>query len=213
MHHDVLGDYPPSQVYYDPIENEYDCCKEYDSDAPGEAPNDYDDDDTISWGADDVGVGQLGDDQVLSARALSPDIEIANNWHFSLIAHDPKSPENFIAKVHCILYMYFGYMSIIPVPPFQNPVLKSETDMHRFVLGIPWESLTLSAFKTDQISAMATSIKQLHTKGSFIPLDVWHVYRENCQSIFFSACLKAVCCFEAPENLFMFDFNEHSTVK
>src|SRR5271169_6409383 len=105
MGEDVVGDYPPSQVYYDPIENEYDCCEEYDSGALGEAPNDYDNDDAISWGADDVGVGQLGDDRVLAARALSPDIDIADDWNSSLIAPDPKSPENFIAEVHRILYM------------------------------------------------------------------------------------------------------------
>ena len=49
MHEDVLVDYPPSQVYYGPIKNEYDCCEEYKSSAPGEAPNDYNNDNTISW--------------------------------------------------------------------------------------------------------------------------------------------------------------------
>jgi len=133
MREDVLSDYPPHQVYYDPIENEYDCCEEYDSGAPGESSNDYVNDDTISWGDDDVGVDQLGDDRVLPVRALSPDIDIADNWPPSLIAPDPRSPENFTAEVHHILYMYFGYMPIVPIPPFQNPVLKSETDMRRFV--------------------------------------------------------------------------------
>ena len=111
-----------------------------------------------------MGVGQLGDDCVLSARALSPDIEIANDWHPSLIAPNSKSPENFIAKVHCILYMYFGYMPMIPVPPFQNPVLKSEADMRRFVrfLGIPWESLHLSAFRFQPWPPLS---------NSFIPRD------------------------------------------
>jgi hypothetical protein len=217
MREDVLGDYPPSQVYYDPIENEYDCCEEYDSGAPGEASNDYDDDgdDAISWGADDVGVGQLSDDRVLSARAPSPEIEIADDWHSSLIAPDPLSPENFIAEVHRILYMYYGYTPIIPVPSFQNPVIKLENERRRFVrfLGIPYLSLPPAAFETDQISAAATFIRLLCTKGSSIPVDVSDVYRDNRQSIFFSARLKAVRCFEVPENLFMFDFREHSTVK
>ena len=138
-------------------------------------------------------------------------------WNCQRLAFFPDSSQSEVSwELHCqspsysihVLWIYI----IIPVPPFQNPVLKSKTDMRRF-LGIPWESLTLSAFKTDQILATATFIKQLYTKGSSILVDVWDVYRENCQSIFFSACLKAVCCFEVPENLFMFDFKEHSTVK
>ena len=218
MREDVLADYPARQIYYDPIENEYDCCREYDSGASGEASNYYDDaDDTISWGDNDVGEGQLGDDRVLPPRAPSPDVEIDDNWHTSMMAPDPRSPDNFTAEVHRILYLHFGYTPIIPVPQFGDPVLRSETDMRRFVrfLGIPWDGLPLSAFGTDQISAAATFVRQLYTKDSSLSVDVCDVFRENRHSIFFSARLKAVRCLgdSDPPNLFMFDFKEHGTVK
>src|SRR5271168_1605600 len=218
MREDVLADYPARQIYYDPIENEYDCCREYDSGASGEASNYYDDaDDTISWGDNDVGEGQLGDDRVLPPRAPSPDVEIDDNWHISMMAPDPRSPDNFTAEVHRILYLHFGYTPIIPVPQFGDPVLRSETDMRRFVrfLGIPWDGLPLSAFRTDQISAAATFVRQLYTKDSLLLVDVCDVFRENRHSVFFSAHLKAVRCLgdSDPPNLIMFDFKEHGTVK
>jgi hypothetical protein len=217
MREDVLADYPARQIYYDPIENEYDCCREYDSGAPGEASNDYDNaDDTISWGDSDVGEGQLGDDRVLVPRAPSPGVEIDDNWDTPM-APDPMSPDNFTAEVHHILDLYFGYTPIIPIPQFTEPVLRSEADMRRFVrfLGIPWKGLPLPAFGTDQISAAATFIRQLYTKGSSLSVDVWDVSRENRHSVFFSARLKAVRSLgdSDPPNLFMFDFKEHSTVK
>ena len=62
MHEDVLADYPACQIYYDPIENKYNCCREYDSGTPGEASNNYDNaNDIISWGDSNVGEGQLSD--------------------------------------------------------------------------------------------------------------------------------------------------------
>ena len=78
-------------------------------------------------------------------------------------------------------------------------------------LGITWDDLPLPAFKTDQISAAATFVNQLTTKGSSISADIWDLRKENRQSIYFSAHLKAVC--SVRENLFMFDFDKHSTVK
>src|SRR5271168_1246968 len=116
-------------------------------------------------------------------------------------------------EVHCILYLYFGYIPNIPIPQFQDPVLESETDMRRFVrfLGMTWDDLPLSGFKTDQISAAATFAKLLYTKESSIPADIWDLCRENRQSVLFSAHLKAV--HPVGENLFMFDFGKHSTVK
>ena len=215
MREDVLGNYPDRQIYYDPIENEYDCCEEYDSGAPGE-PFDDNDSDYVgdnSWGDNDVDVGRLSDDRVLSARAPSPDIEIEDNWGSSMTAVDSMSPENFTAEVHRILFLYFGYTPTIPVPQFQNPVLKLESDMQRFVrfLGMTWDDLPLPAFETDQISAAATFVNQLTTKGSSISADIWDLRRENRQSIYFSARLKAVR--SVGENLFMFDFDKHSTVK
>lgn len=214
MREDVLGNYPDRQIYYDPIENEYDCCEEYDSGVPGESFDDNDSDyGDFSWGDNDVDVGRLDDDRLLSARAPSPDIEIEDSWHSSTATFDPMSPENFTAEVHRILYLYFGYTPNIPVPRYQNPVLKSEIEMRRFVrfLGITWDHLPLALLGTDQISAAATFVNQISTKGSSISADVWDLHRENRQSIFFSARLKAVR--PVGENLFMFDFDKHSTVK
>ena len=87
----------------------------------------------FSWGDKDVDVGHLSDDRLLSARAPSLDIEVDNNWDSFMVALNPMSPENFTAKVHCILYLYFRYMPNIPIPQFQHPVLESETNMWRFV--------------------------------------------------------------------------------
>lgn len=83
----------------------------------------------------------------------------------------------------------------------------------RFIrfLGISCRDLPVSAYETAQISAAATFVHHLHTKGSSISTDEWDLRRENRQSIFFSARLKAIRC--VGENLFMFDFKNHSTVK
>lgn len=54
---DILYIYPTHQIYYDPIENEYNCCEEYDSGAPGGGPLDDDNtNDGVSWNDDDVGM-------------------------------------------------------------------------------------------------------------------------------------------------------------
>jgi hypothetical protein len=217
MREDVLGNYPDRQIYYDPIENEYDCCEEYDSGAPGEPFDDNDSDyageNEFVWGDNDVDVGRLGDDRLLPARAPSPDIQVDDDWRSSMTAPDPWSSENIIAEIHRILYLYYGYTPHIPIPQFQDPVLESESDMRRFVrfLGMTWDGLPLSAFETDQISAAATFVNQLCTKGSSISAAIWDLCRENRQSVLFSARLNAVR--PVGENLFMFDFDKDSTVK
>ena len=72
-------------------------------------------------------------------------------------------------------------------------------------------TIPLAPFKTNQISTIATFVNQLCTKGSSISADIWNLCRENHQSILFSAHLKTV--HPVRENLFMFDFDKHSTVK
>jgi hypothetical protein len=222
MREDVLGSYPAYQIHYNPIENEYDCCDKYDSGIPGESFDDDDSNGSLAWTDDDVGgcARKLNDDQVLSPRALSPDIEIDDSWSApSLInAPDPAfSNDNFIAEVLRILHLHFGYTPLIPTPKFPDPVLKLERDIHRFkrFLGILCSTkfLPLSAFKTDPISAAAIFVNQLYTKESSISADEWDLSRENRQSIFFSARLKALRCVRKNSELFMFDFKEHSTVK
>ena len=58
MHEDILYSYPVRQIYYDPIENEYDYCEEYDSGAPGGGPLDDDNDDALYLNGDDMGMSQ-----------------------------------------------------------------------------------------------------------------------------------------------------------
>ena len=214
MREDNLGNYPARQIHYDPIENEYDCCREYDSGAFGE-PFDDDIDDYLCWDDDDVGIIQVDDDKIVSARVPSPDVEIDDSWNLPSMteAPHPLSSDNFIAEVHRILYLYFGYTPVVPTLTFDDPILKTEADRQRFIrfLGISCRDLPVSAYETAQISAAATFVHHLHTKGSSISTDEWDLRRENRQSIFFSARLKAIRC--VGENLFMFDFKNHSTVK
>ena len=214
MCEDVLSTYPAYQIYYDPIENEYDCCEEYDSGASGGSLEDDDTDDGVSW--DDVGVdmNQADDNRILPSRVPSPDVETSDTWNLqSVEAPNPKSPDNFIAEVHRILFVHFGYTPVIPVPTFPEPVLKTQPDRRRFMrfLGIDTKVELIPAFETAQISAAATFIGCLHTKGSSISVDEWDLSRENRQSIFFSARLKALRC--VGQDLFMFDFKDRSTVK
>ncbi|KAF8814312.1 hypothetical protein BYT27DRAFT_7219882 [Phlegmacium glaucopus] len=131
MRKDILDSYLARQIYYDPIENEYDCCEEYDSGAPG-GPLDDSDSDDVSWDGDDVGMNQAGEDRIPPARVPSPDIEINDSWNLqSVEAPNPSSPDNFIAEVHRILFMHFGYTPVIPAPTFHDPVLKTEKDRLR----------------------------------------------------------------------------------
>ncbi|KAF8808094.1 hypothetical protein BYT27DRAFT_7211687 [Phlegmacium glaucopus] len=140
MREDILDSYPACQIYYDPIENKYDCCEEYDSGTPG-GPLDDSDSDDVSWDGDDVGMNQAGEDRIPPARVPSPDIEINDSWNLqSVEAPNPSSPDNFIAEVHHILFMHFGYTPVIPAPTFHDSVLKTEKDRLRFMrfLGIGW---------------------------------------------------------------------------
>ena len=196
-------------MYYDAIKNEYDCCDEYDSSEPGRPPVD---DDDFFWGGNNVVMNQADDDRILSARIPLPDVEISDSWNNSVEAPNPLSPDNFIAEVYHILFFYFGYTPVIPVPTFPNPVLETETERQRFAqfLGIPWKDHLNPAFKTSQISAAATFFKCLCTEGSSIPADEWDLSRNNHQSIFFPACLRAIC--HVGLGLFMFDFKDCSTV-
>ena len=123
MHKDILHLYQ-GKTYYDAIENEYNCCDEYDSSEPGRP---LVDDDDLFWGGNDVVMNQADDDRILSAWIPSPDVEISDSWNNSVEAPNPLSPDNFIAEVHCILFFYFGYTPVIPVPTFPNPVLETET--------------------------------------------------------------------------------------
>jgi hypothetical protein len=214
MREDILNSYPECQIYYDPIDNEYDCCVEYDSGAPG-GPfnNDDDDDDSMSWYGDDMEVNQA-DDRILSARVPSPDVEINDSWNLqSTEAPNPISSDNFIAEVHRILFMHFGYTPLIPVPTFHDPFLKTESERRRFMrfVGIGWQNFLDSACETSQISAAATFVRSLCTKGSSISADEWDISRNNRQSIFLSTRLKALRC--VGQGLFMFDFEARSTVK
>jgi len=216
MREDILKFYQGA-TYYDPIENEYDCCAEYDSGAAA-GPLDDDDDDDWSWDGNDVDLNQTDDNRIPSARVPSPDVDIDDSWHLeSVEAPDPKSPDNFIAEVHRILFMHFGYTPLIPVPTFDNPVLGTESDRRRFMrflgirLGISWANDLNPAFETSQISAAATFVRCLCTKGSSISADEWDLSRNNRRSIFFSTRLKALRCIG--QGLFMFDFKDRSTVK
>ena len=123
MHKDILHLYQ-GKTYYDAIENEYNCCDEYDSSEPGRP---LVDDDDLFWGGNDVVMNQADDDRILSAWIPSPDVEISDSWNNSVEAPNPLSPDNFIAEVHCTLFFYFGYTPVIPVPTFPNPVLETET--------------------------------------------------------------------------------------
>ena len=216
MREDVLGSFKASQIYYDPIDNEYDCCEEYDSGAPGgpsDADDDADDDDAV-WYGNDVDTNQANENRIPSPRVPSPELEIDDGWNLqSVETPDPKSPDNFIAEVHRILFMHFGYTPLIPVPTFPSPILKTESDRQRFVrfLGIGWQDHLNPAFETPQISAASNFVRGLHTKGSSISADEWDLSKNNRQSIFFSTRLKAIRC--VGQSLFMFDFKERSTVK
>ncbi|KAF8801731.1 hypothetical protein BYT27DRAFT_7261643 [Phlegmacium glaucopus] len=211
MREDILGSYRACQIYYDPIENEYNCCEEYNSGAPGEPIDDYIDD-CLSWDGDNVSINQVEDDRILPARMPSPEVEIDNSWNPPL-APNPHLSDNFIAEVHRILYLYFGYTPVILCLTFDNPVLKTDIERRRFVrfLGIGWGGLPMAAFETAQISAAAAFVDRLHTKGTSISADEWDLSRENRQSIFFSVHLKAVRC--VSQDLFMFDFKTYSTVQ
>jgi hypothetical protein len=212
MREDILGAYETGQIYYDPIENEYDCCEEYDSGAPGRPLDD--DDDDLSWSDNDVDMNQADDNRIPSPRVPSPEVEIDDSLNLqSVETPNPKSPDNFIAEVHRILFLHFGYTPSIPVPTFDSPVLETKSDRRRFVrfLGIGWQDYLNSAFETSQISAASTFVRRLCTKESFISDDEWDLSKNNHQSIFFSTRLKALRC--VGQGLFMFDFKERSTTK
>ena len=167
MREDILDAYQ-GQIYYDPIESKYDCCEEYHLCTPG------DDDDDVSWYGNDLDMNQADDNRILSAWVPSPDVEIDDSWNQqSMEAPDPKAPDNFIAEVHHILFLHFGYTPIIPVPTFHDPVLKTESERHKFMrfLGIGWVDYLNPAFETFQISATATFVDCLTTKGSSISAD------------------------------------------
>jgi hypothetical protein len=211
MREDILHFYK-DRIYYDPIENEYDCCDEYNSGAPGEPLDD--DDDDWSWCGNDVDTNQADNNRIPSPRIPSPEVEIDDSWNLqSVEAPDPRSPDNFIAEVHRILFMHFGYTPLIPVPTFHSPVLKTEPDRRRFVrfLGIYWQDHLNSACETSQISAASTFVTCLCIKESSISADQWDLSKNNRQSIFFSTRLKAIRC--VGQSLFMFDFEDRSTVK
>ncbi|KAF8812973.1 hypothetical protein BYT27DRAFT_7251316 [Phlegmacium glaucopus] len=192
MREDILGSYRACQIYYDPIENEYDCCKEYNSGAPGEPVDDYIDD-CLSWDGDDVSINQVEDDRILPARMPSPEVEIDDSWNPPL-APNPRSSDNFIAEVHRILYLQ----------TLRDAGLCNS-------LGLVGGGLPMAAFETAQISAAAAFVDRLHTKGTSISADEWDLSRENRQSIFFSTRLKAVRC--VSQDLFMFNFKTYSTVQ
>ena len=187
---DILHLYP-GKTYYDAIENEYNCCDEYDSSEPGRPPVD---DDDLFWDGNNVVMNKADDDRILSAQIPSPDVEISDSWNNSVEAPNPLSPDNFIAEVHCILFFYFGYTPVIPVPTFSNPVLETGTERWRFTqfLGIPWKDHLNPAFETSQISATATFFKHLCTEGPSIPADEWDLSRNSRQSFFFPTHLKAI---------------------
>jgi hypothetical protein len=207
MREDILHFYRNGEIYYDPIENEYDC---YDSGAHGP-----DDDDNLFYDGNDipvhVNVFEADDNRIPPARVPSPDVEINDSWNME--APDPKCPDNFIAEVQRILFLHFGYTPLIPVPTFDNPVLETEVDRRRFMrfLGIRWVNNLNSAFETSQISAAATFVRLLYTKGSSIPADEWDLSRNNRQSIIFSTRLKALR--SVGQDFFMFDFKDRSTVE
>lgn len=212
MREDVLCTYKEYQIYYDPIENEYDCCDEYNSGAPGGFLDD--DDDDLSWYGNDVDTNQADDNRFPLPRVPSPEVEIDDSWNLqSVETFDPKSPDNFIAEVHRILFMQFGYTPLVPVPTFQSLVLETDSERRRFMrfLGIRWQDYLNPAFESSQISAASTFVKCLCTKGSSIPADEWDLSRNNRQSVFFTTRLKAIRC--VGQGLFMFDFKERSTVK
>jgi hypothetical protein len=215
MREDTLDSYLASQIYYDPIENEYDCCIEHDSGAPGgPMDDDDDDDDDFFWSGNDVDVNRADNNGILPARDPSPDVDINDSWNTqSAEAPDPKSSDNFIAEVHRILFLHFGYTPLIPVPTLPKPVLETESDRRRFTrfLGIGWQNHLIPAFETPQLSAAATFVGRIHTKGSSISADEWDLSRENRQSILCSPRLKSLRCIG--QGLFMFDFKDRSTVK
>lgn len=212
MNEDVLSYYQACHVYYDPIENEYDCCEKYDSGAPG-GPLD-DDDDDIFWDGNDVNMNQADDNRILPTRVPSPDVEINDTWNPHVVeAPNPLSTDNFISEIHRILFLHFGYTPAIPVPTFRDPVLRTERERERFMrfFGIKWIVQLIPAFDTAEISAAATFVDRLRTKGSSISADEWDLSKENHKSIFHSTRLKALRC--VGQGLFMFDFKDRSTVK
>ena len=211
MRDDIL-DFYKDKIHYDPIENEYDCCEEYNSGATGEPVGD--DDDDLFWCGNDVETNQGDINRSPCPRVPSPDVEIDDSWTMrSVEGSDPRSPDNFIAEVHRILFLHFGYTPLIPVPTFHSPVLKTESDRQRFVrfFGILWQDYLSSACQTPQISAASTFVTKLCTKHSSISSDQWDLHKNNRQSIFLSARLKALRC--VGQGLFMFDFKDRSTVK
>ena len=80
MRKDILHLYQ-GKTYYDVIENEYDCCDEYDLSEPGRPPVD---DDDLFWDGNNVVMNQADDDRILSARIPSPDVEISDSWNNSV---------------------------------------------------------------------------------------------------------------------------------
>ena len=196
MREDILCFYK-DKIHYDPIENEYNCCEEYNSGAPGEPLDD--DDDIFSWCGNDVDTNQADKNRISSPRVPSPEVDIDDSWNLrSVEVSDPRSPDNF---VHRILFLHFGYTPLIPVPTFHSPILKTEEDSKRFVrfLGIVWQDHLNSACETPQISAASIFVTCLCTYESSISEDQWDLSKNNRQSIFFFHTSKGyTLCWSGP---------------
>lgn len=215
MREQTLSFYPTFQIYYDPIENEYDCCEEYNSGAVNDNMDDNDiDDDDISWDDEDVHLN-IDYSPPSTRRIPSPDLDFDDTWSldYSRVGPNPSSVENFISEILRILRQFFGYTPLIPTPSRQEPYLRDEKDMKRFTrfLGMKWIKLPLAAFQTDIVSAAADFVQRLHSNG-MISDDEWDLGSENRESLWHSTRIKTIRVLRDGE-LFMFDFQHSSTVE
>ena len=221
MREETLGFYPTNQIYYDPIENEYDCCEEYNSGAGNVNVDDNDIEDDLRWECDDADIPDVNCRPPPPARAPSPPVEVDDAWSPDYLteAPDPKSLQSFISQCLWILRQFYGYTPLIPTPACREPHLKNEKDMLRFVrfVGLEWPGIELEwvgcldAFQTDLVSAAADFVRRLHSNGT-ISDDEWDLGSGNRESVWRSTRIRAIRVL-LDGKLFMFDFKNTSTVE
>ena len=217
MREQTLGSYPTYQVYYDPIENEYDCCEEFDSGAKNVNIDDEDidhswdgDDEDLSWNVEPREFVDLNvnDNYSLTTREPMDIVEYDDAWG----KPDPWGADNLISEILRVLRLFFGYTPLIPTPACDVPYLKNETEMKRFMrfLGMRWLDITpVDAFKSDIISAAADFVFRL-CEGKEMYDDEWDFCSGNRESLCYSKRIKTIR--KIDNSLFIFDFKSASTV-
>ncbi|KJA21984.1 hypothetical protein HYPSUDRAFT_202479 [Hypholoma sublateritium FD-334 SS-4] len=213
---DTLGDYSAKQIRYDSFLNEYDCCSEFGSD--NESDEDEEDgdegifidyDQTSKEGSDlPVSLPESSLDPFFDEKDGLPSL-FNSGKDFQFIPTLDGLEEEVINTA----FLYFGYLSPLPAPP--QPPLTSKSQQKNFCrfLGIAWNEIYSALFDRPRILALVDFVSRISGKGDISP-DEWDVEQGNRACVALMERFKLIREVQGPNGpLFMFDFQEHSTVQ